>query len=95
MDAFYSNSILTHQEVKGDRDTVFVSVWSVNVSWENIWDYAEVIGLCVRIFHKLIKYHPQSFGQFCLTENKDEQLWFVVYDIIYKLNLIFYWTSAW
>lgn len=39
-------------------------VCCVNVSWENIWEQAEVIRLCVRIFQKLIKYHPQSFGYF-------------------------------
>lgn len=64
MDAFYADSILNHHEAKGAWDAVFVSICCVNVSWENIWEQEEVIRLCVRIFHKLIKYHPPSFGYF-------------------------------
>lgn len=38
MDAFYSDSILTHREAKGNWDVVFVSLWSGNASWENVWE---------------------------------------------------------
>lgn len=36
--AFYSDSILIHREVKGDQDAAFLSIWSVTVSWGNIWE---------------------------------------------------------
>lgn len=45
-------------------------------------------------FSQIDEVPPTEFWLFCLIENKDEQLWLAVCDIIYKLNLIFYWTSA-
>lgn len=94
INAFYSDSILNSYGAKGGWDAVFVSVCCVNVSWENIWEQAEVIRLCVRIFQKLIKYHPQSFGYFAWQKTKMCNYGLLFVTSFYKLNLIFCWTSA-
>lgn len=54
----------------------------VNVSWESIWEQAEVIKVMCKDFSQTDQVPPTEFWLFCLTETKDEQLWFVVCDII-------------
>lgn len=73
MDAFYSDSILTHHEAKGNWDAEFFCLICECFMGKHLGIGRGDKVMC-KDFSQIDEVPPTEFWLFCLTENKDEQL---------------------